>query len=310
MAKLTLDDVLNLQSENTAVATINGNSEAIENAFDNTLSRDGTSPNQMGANIDMNSNRILNLPVPTTSGEPLRFGDIGGVLPSDIANAGAYASAAAASAAAAAASATAAAGFVGSATQAPKWTTARTITLSGDITGTSPTWDGSTNLAFSGTMISAGAVTAAKMASGAAASNLGFTPVNKAGDVVTGDIQLTYTATSLLANSIGFRGIPVNEQDGNYTFVIDDCGRMVRHNSGSSHAYTINPVASTNYPVGTTIVVRNVGSGAVTLTRGAGVSLRKVGSSTDANVALAQWGMATMVMEATNVWMVTGTGIT
>jgi len=43
-------------------AVINGNNAAIETAFDNTLSRDGSSPNQMEANIDMNSNRILNLP--------------------------------------------------------------------------------------------------------------------------------------------------------------------------------------------------------------------------------------------------------
>jgi len=310
MAKLTLNDIQNLQSETTAVAALNENFEDIEVAFDNTLSRDGTTPNQMGANLDMNSYRILNLPAPRSSSEPLRLADVGGILPSDIANAGTYASQAAAYAAAAAASVIAAASYVGAATNAPKWTTARTITLSGDVAGTSPAWDGSTNLAFSGVTISAGSVTAAKMASGAAESNIGYTPVNRAGDVVTGDIQLTYTATSLLSNSIGFRGIPINEQDANYTFVVDDCGRMVRHNSASAHAYTINPVATTAYPVGTTIVIRNVGSGVITLTRGAGVSLRKVGTSTDASVALAQWGMCTLVQEATNVWMVTGTGIT
>jgi hypothetical protein len=309
MAKVTLDDITNLDSS-TAVQTINDNSESIVDALDNTLSRDGSTPNQMEANLDMNSNRILNLPAPVSTSEPLRLADVGGVLPSAIAGAGASAAAAAASASAAAASATAAAGYVGAATQAPKWTTGRTIILSGDVTGTSPAWDGTTNLAFSGTVISASSITAAKMAVGAAAGNLGYTPVNKTGDVVTGDIQLSYAATSLLANSIGFRGIPVNEQDVNYTFVVDDCGRLVRHNSGSAHAYTINPVASTNYPVGTTICVRNVGSGVVTLTRGAGVTLRKVGSATDANIAVAQWGLATLVQEASDVWMVTGTGIT
>ena len=40
-----------------------------------------------------------------------------------------------------------------SATSAAKWTTARTITLSGDVTGTSAAWDGSGNLAFSGTIV-------------------------------------------------------------------------------------------------------------------------------------------------------------
>jgi hypothetical protein len=60
MAKVTLNDLSNLQNENSAVTTINGNSATIETAFDNTLSRDGSAPNQMEADLDMNSNNILN----------------------------------------------------------------------------------------------------------------------------------------------------------------------------------------------------------------------------------------------------------
>jgi len=47
---------------------------------------------------------------------------------------------------------------------APKWSTGRTITLSGDIGGTSPSWDGAGNLTFSGVTISNLAVTDAKVA--------------------------------------------------------------------------------------------------------------------------------------------------
>lgn len=50
--------------------------EEIQEAFDNTLSRDGTSPNEMLADLDMNSNRILNLPAPTSMEEPLRLLDL------------------------------------------------------------------------------------------------------------------------------------------------------------------------------------------------------------------------------------------
>ena len=53
---------------------INANFDAIEQAFDNTLSRDGSSPNAMEANLDMNSNQILNLPDATTDKEPLTYG--------------------------------------------------------------------------------------------------------------------------------------------------------------------------------------------------------------------------------------------
>jgi hypothetical protein len=101
MAKLTLSDLTSLTNEASAVSTINNNNAATETALENTLSRDGTSPNTMGANIDMNSNRILNLPAPVADTEPARFIDVG--------NAPAAAAAALASQTAAAASATSAA---------------------------------------------------------------------------------------------------------------------------------------------------------------------------------------------------------
>lgn len=59
MAKLTLDPVGNLNS--AGLATINSNSDKIETALENTLSRDGTVPNQMGADLDMNHNDIINV---------------------------------------------------------------------------------------------------------------------------------------------------------------------------------------------------------------------------------------------------------
>jgi len=61
MAKLTLNDLTTLANPASAIAIINANSAAIEAAVENTLSRDGTSPNQMTADHDMNSNSILNL---------------------------------------------------------------------------------------------------------------------------------------------------------------------------------------------------------------------------------------------------------
>lgn len=76
MAKLTLDNLSNLQNENTAVTTINDNSDAIEAAIENTLSRDGTSPNQMESNLDMNGWHISNLPEPSSDTDPVRLIDL------------------------------------------------------------------------------------------------------------------------------------------------------------------------------------------------------------------------------------------
>lgn len=74
--KVTLTSLASLENENTAINQINGNSVAIVTGFDNTLSRDGTSPNQMGAPLDMNSNQILNLPAPGTVNSPARLIDV------------------------------------------------------------------------------------------------------------------------------------------------------------------------------------------------------------------------------------------
>lgn len=73
MAKLSLTDI---SSGYAAPATINANNAAIEAALENTLSRDGTTPNSMSANLDMDSNRIVNLPAPVASTEPVRLVDV------------------------------------------------------------------------------------------------------------------------------------------------------------------------------------------------------------------------------------------
>ena len=50
-----------------SIDALNANFEAIQDAFDKTLFRDGTSPNEIEANVDFNSFRILNLPAPVDS---------------------------------------------------------------------------------------------------------------------------------------------------------------------------------------------------------------------------------------------------
>ena len=76
MAKLVTNDLVSLANQTTAIANINGNMTLIETAMENTLSRDGTSPNEMEANLDMNSHRITNLPAPIGLTEPVRLQDV------------------------------------------------------------------------------------------------------------------------------------------------------------------------------------------------------------------------------------------
>lgn len=85
MAKLTTSDLANLSNPTSAVSTINSNFQAVENAMENTLSRDGTSPNTMSADFDMNNNQILNLPEPVDPTDPVRLTDIDEFLTASLA---------------------------------------------------------------------------------------------------------------------------------------------------------------------------------------------------------------------------------
>ena len=57
MAKLSLQ---NISAGYVSTAALNANFDAIETALENTLSRDGTTPNQMEADLDLNGHDILN----------------------------------------------------------------------------------------------------------------------------------------------------------------------------------------------------------------------------------------------------------
>ena len=58
MAKLTLNAI---GSRYGSIDALNDNSDLIEAAFENTLSRDGTGPNNMESDLDMDSNDIINV---------------------------------------------------------------------------------------------------------------------------------------------------------------------------------------------------------------------------------------------------------
>lgn len=48
-------------ADSASDTAVNQNNDTLETAFNNTLSRDGSSPNQMNADLDMNGNDILNV---------------------------------------------------------------------------------------------------------------------------------------------------------------------------------------------------------------------------------------------------------
>jgi hypothetical protein len=85
MAKIGALTNLDTLQNSSVIAAVNSNNTVLTTALNNTLSLDGSSPNQMSANLDLNSHHIINLPVPATSTEPIRLGDV-----NSLANPGPY----------------------------------------------------------------------------------------------------------------------------------------------------------------------------------------------------------------------------
>jgi hypothetical protein len=76
MPKINIQDVQSLTNEQSALDKINTNFDTIVDESDNFLSRTGASPNAMEADLDMDGNRILNLPAPVQDHEPIRLADV------------------------------------------------------------------------------------------------------------------------------------------------------------------------------------------------------------------------------------------
>lgn len=76
MSKVTLTDFTSLTNEESAVAALNANNAAIEAFSDLVLSRNGASPNQMSANLDMNGFRMINMAAPVDDNDPVRLIDV------------------------------------------------------------------------------------------------------------------------------------------------------------------------------------------------------------------------------------------
>ena len=105
-----------------------------------------------------------------------------------------------------------------------------------------------------------------------------------------------------------YRDLPISARSAAFTFADTDRATAINY-TGAAAAATINPNATTAITTGATIVVRNAGTGALTLTRGSGVTLKKSGSATWADAILAVGGVATVVKWGTDDWTVTGSSI-
>lgn len=110
-------------------------------------------------------------------------------------------------------------------------------------------------------------------------------------------------ATAMQTIATGFDSavaIPTyNNQTGtSYTFVLADTGKTVTSDNASAVTFTIPPQASVAWANNTTLTVRNLGAGVVTIAGGAGVTV------TNTAQTVAQYGEVKLIRTASNAWTV------
>ena len=94
----------------------------------------------------------------------------------------------------------------------------------------------------------------------------------------------------------------LNQQVASYTLVLTDKNKMVEIFNSSATTLTIPADDSVNFGTGATIVILQTGTGQVTLTAGAGVTL----NATPGAKLRTQWSSATLVKRAANTWVALG----
>lgn len=134
-------------------------------------------------------------------------------------------------------------------------------------------------------------------------------PLLKSGGTMTGDIAVTYASTvkdsAGSARNLGYRNVPLTAKSASYQIALTDVGQGVSTTAG----ITVPPNATTAFAIGDTVVIYNNSGSTITITQGAGVTLRLIATSTTGNRSLAQRGLCTLLKVATDEWIASGGGV-
>ena len=101
-----------------------------------------------------------------------------------------------------------------------------------------------------------------------------------------------------------YRGtIDTNTQTVSYQLVLSDRGNLVTINNAGATTLTVPPNVTEAFPIGTSILVAQLGAGIITVTAGAGVTLNSRGDVFD---TAGQYSMLTIVKFLSDEWLVSG----
>ena len=289
MAKLVLTDIASGYATTTK---INSNNASIEAAMENTLSRDGTGPNQMEANLDMNGYKVSNLAAPTAGTDAARLVDLTNsyslqAAPSPVGQSGK--------------------GLVSDGTNlvySIVLTGASALNASNLTTGTVPNAafpatlpavSGINLTSLNGTNIASGTVADARLSANVALKN--------ANSNFSVGLQVA-------SNDVGYRDIVAVAAATNYAITNADRGKLIISTAGGFTLPTT--VTDAIFSNGAAVSICNNSAGTMTITCPTEITLFVAGTATGGpatNRNLAVRGLATLVRIASASWLISGSGI-
>jgi hypothetical protein len=110
--------------------------------------------------------------------------------------------------------------------------------------------------------------------------------------------------TAAECTNLAIAMIALNAQTGtSYTTVLGDDGKLITLDNASAITLTIPPNGTVAYGIGTQLNIMQLGAGQVTITPGAGVTIRSAGSKLKSKE---QYAVATCVKIASDTWVAVG----
>jgi hypothetical protein len=122
--------------------------------------------------------------------------------------------------------------------------------------------------------------------------------------IIGGSTPAAGTFTTVADSKGDVRLIPQNAKTSSYTLIASDAGKHISITTGGV------TVPASVFSAGDAISVYNNSGSSQTITQGAGVTLRFVGTATTGNRTLAQYGLCTVMCVDSNVFVIIGGGVT
>lgn len=121
--------------------------------------------------------------------------------------------------------------------------------------------------------------------------------------IIGGSTPAAGTFTDLLDSAGNVRDIPQNAKTSGYTLEITDAGKHISITTGGV------TVPASVFSAGDVVSIYNNSGSNQTITQGASTTVRLAGTATTGNRTLAQYGICTVLCVASNVFVISGAGL-